>query len=313
MNRILPSLACGFVLTGIVYAQTSAPPSNPVPALSSQTEQLRATPAATNDSKPSGEGTAEVAVDPASLLPDLPSLPKSKTTLIGGTIEKLDRVQDRLTLRAFGGDKIRVAFDTRTRIFQDGTNASAADLHPGDRVYIDTMLDGTSVFARNISIKRSASLGESHGVIVEYHSDKGELVMRDALSPRPVKVKVTSATRVTQGDHAVSSAKLSAGTLISVKFGSESNGRDVAREVSILAVPGTSFTFAGVVVALDLRSGLLVVNSSTDGKPYEIYLDPASVRIDSSLHEGSEVTVRTSFDGSRYVARSMTVSSSAAH
>jgi hypothetical protein len=238
-------------------------------------------------------------------------LPKGKATLVGGTIQKLDRVQDRLTLQVFGGDKLKVLFDTRTRIYQDGLLASAADLREGDRVYVDTMLDGSAVFARNISIRKSASLGVSHGVILRYSSGKGELVMRDALSPQAVKVRVTPATKITQGDRTVSPATLSAGTLIALTFGSESNGRDVAREVSILAVPGASFTFQGQVTALDLRTGLLVVTSPSDRKSYEIYLDPA-VRVDSALREGVTVSVKTKFDGSRYVARSLTINASAA-
>ena len=316
MNR----LVFGLVFFGLVFsalffqgfACAQAPPSMADAQPGVPAPEFRATPVAPSSDSRSASGDARAAVsDPASLLPDLPSLPKGKATLVGGTIQKLDRVQDRLTLQVFGGDRLKVLFDTRTRIYQDGLLASAADLREGDRVYVDTMLDGSAVFARNISIRKSASLGESHGVILRYSSGKGELVMRDALSPQAVKVRVTPATKITQGDRTVSAATLSAGTLIAVKFGSESNGRDVAREVSILAVPGASFTFQGQVTALDLRTGLLVVTSPSDRKSYEIYLDPA-VRVDSALREGVTVSVKTKFDGSRYVARSLTISASAA-
>ncbi len=313
MNRLVFGLVFSALLfQGFAYAQAPPSPADAQPGVPAPAREFQATPVPPSSDSKSTSGDARAAVsDPASLLPDLPTLPKGKATLVGGTIQKLDRVQDRLTLQVFGGDKLKVLFDTRTRIYEDGLLASAADLREGDRVYVDTMLDGSAVFARNISIRKSASLGESHGVILRYSSGKGELVMRDALSPQAVKVRVTPATKITQGDRTVSPATLSAGTLIAVKFGSESNGRDVAREVSILAVPGASFTFQGQVTALDLRTGLLVVTSPSDRKSYEIYLDPA-VGVDSALREGVTVSVKTKFDGSRYVARSLTINASAA-
>jgi hypothetical protein len=314
MNRLVFGLVFSALLfEGMAHAQAPALPADAQPGVPAQAQEFQVTPVPPpSDPKSTSEDARAAVSDPASLLPDLPSLPKGKATLVGGTIQKLDRVQDRLTLQVFGGDKLKVLFDTRTRIYQDGLLASAADLREGDRVYVDTMLDGSAVFARNISIRKSASLGESHGVVLRYSSGKGELVMRDALSPQAVKVRVTPATKITQGDRTVSPATLSAGTLIAVKFGSESNGRDVAREVSILAVPGASFTFQGQVTALDLRTGLLVVTSPSDRKSYEIYLDPA-VPLDSALREGVTVSVKTKFDGSRYVARSLSIDASAAH
>src|SRR5579859_5951279 len=75
--------------------------------------------------------TPDIAMDPASLLPDLPTLPKAKATLVGGTVAKMDRVRDQLTVQVLGGGKMKVAFDTRTQIFHDGTEAAASDLHTG--------------------------------------------------------------------------------------------------------------------------------------------------------------------------------------
>jgi hypothetical protein len=84
----------------------------------------------------------------------------------------------------------------------------------------------------------------------------------------------------------------------------------LAREIAVLAVPGSSFTFAGEVINLDLRTGLLVLASSTDRKTYEIYLDQAPDTVDDNLRQGAHVSVIARFDGNRYVARSVTVSSS---
>ena len=55
--------------------------------------------------------------DPASLLPDLPPVPRAKATLIGGTVERLDRVRERVTVRVFGGGRMSVLYDPRTRVY----------------------------------------------------------------------------------------------------------------------------------------------------------------------------------------------------
>jgi hypothetical protein len=257
--------------------------------------------------------TADIVVDPASLLPDLPRLPNSKASLIGGTVGRLDRVRDQITVQVFGGGKMKIFFDPRTHIYHDGAEASLADLHQGDRVYVETILDGSSVFARAIRLKTSTSAGESQGIITNYSADKGELQLRDALSPRTIKIRVTPQTRIHEGDHSASAAKLAPGTLVAVKFGANNNSKDggeVASEVSVLASPGDSFTFAGQVTAIDLRLGLMVLTSSTDHKTYEIYLDP-SVTIDDSVRPSVDVTVLTRFQENRYVARSITVNAPA--
>jgi len=250
-----------------------------------------------------------VVVDPASLLPDLPKLPNQKASLIGGTIGRLDRVRDQITVQVFGGGKMKIAFDPRSRIYHDGAEATLADLQQGDRVYVETILDGSTVFARAIRVKSTGAAGESQGIITGYRGDKGELQLRDALSPHTITISVNSQTRIVEGDHNVSSTKLAAGTLVAVKFGPRKDGGQVAREVSVLATPGSSFTFAGQVTAIDLRLGLLVLTSSTDHKTYEIYLDPAAPGVDDNLRPSANVTVLARFQDNRYVARSISVDS----
>jgi hypothetical protein len=250
----------------------------------------------------------DIEVDPASLLPDLPALPHAKASLIGGTIRKVDRVRDQLTVQVFGGGKMKIMFDPRTQILQAGAKASAPDLHPGDRVYVDTILDGSTIFARNIRLSGFASGGNSQGVVKSYSMDKGELVLQDVLSPNPVKLHINARTKVVQGDHAASAAQLVPGTLVTVYFATQKDGRD-AQQISILAVPGTDFTFGGQVISLDLHVGLLVLLSSSDHKTYEIYLDPSVVSVDDRLRAGADVTTTAKFDGSRYVARDLIVNS----
>jgi hypothetical protein len=253
--------------------------------------------------------TTDTAVDPASLLPDLPPLPPAKASLIGGTVAKLDRVRDEITVQIFGGGKMKIAFDARTNIYRGSSLVSTSDLHQGDHVYLDTILDGSTVFARNIRLKGAASSGESQGTVIGYRADKNELTVRDALSPQALKIRLTPQTQVVQGNQISSFSVLTPGTLVAVHFGAQQNGGDVARQISVLAVPGSTFTFAGRVTGLDLRLGLLVLTSSSDGKTYEVYIDPAVVAVDDKLHEASDVSVVTRFDGSRYVAQSLTVNS----
>ncbi len=250
--------------------------------------------------------TPDINIDPASLLPDLPPLPSHKMSLIGGTVQKLDRLRDQMTVQVFGGGKMKILFDPRTHFYNDGVEASAADLRPGDRVSIDTMLDGGTIFARNIRLK-SVAAGESQGIVVSYRAGQGELVMRDALSPRPVKMRLTSQTRVTNHDQAASANDIVDGTLIAVKFGTQKDGRDIAREIAILALPNSTFTFVGRVTALDFSTGLLVLDSTTDGKTYEIYLNPSAITANDTLRQSADVTVLARFEGNRYVAQNVTV------
>ncbi len=254
-------------------------------------------------SETSNDGTF---LDPASLVPDLPPLPHENASLIGGIVSRLDRVRDEITVQPFGGGKMKIEFDSRTSIYRAGSLVSTSDLHQGDRVYVDTILDGSMVFARSIHLKGAGSAGQSQGTVISYRSDKGELLLRDALSPEPLKIRVSPQTQVMQNGQRASIGALIPGTLVSVDFGAQQRG-DFARQISVLATPGSHFTFAGRVIGLDLRLGVLTIASSTDHNTYEIYLDPARVVVDNSLRPGVDVTAETSFDGSRYVARSLSV------
>jgi hypothetical protein len=250
---------------------------------------------------PSTEGTN---VDPASLLPDLPSITKGNATLIGGTISQLDRIRDRMSLTVFGGGKVTALFDPRTKVYVGTNEGTIADLKQGDRVYLETVLDGSSVFARAIRVKGSPSLVQSGGTVLS--SDHNELTLRDKISPEPIRIRWDAATKFMENGHTVDGREVVPGSLISVVFSPQNDLPGVAREISLLAVPGSKFTFVGEVTHVDLRSGLVVLNSSTDNKTYEIYLDP-SVVPDENLHAGAIVTVLANFEGSKYVARNLTV------
>ena len=149
----LRSLAGG-VLTGVIlgslaYAQATA--SQSVVSADSASSAPATTRSSVTPVAVTPEN-ADIVVDPASLLPDLPTLPPTKASLIGGTIQRVDRVRDELTVRVFGGGKMKVFFDTRTHIYNGNALGATPDLRVGDRVYLDTILDAGNIFARNIRL-----------------------------------------------------------------------------------------------------------------------------------------------------------------
>ncbi len=304
-SRVVLCLGSALLCTAIAPAQTTAPASTMVSPSKASAEPVSIEPVKPT---PKASPEAAISVDPASLLPDLPRLPQRNATLIGGTISRLDRVRDRFTVRVFGGGHATILFDPRTKVFRGTNEVTLTDLHEGDRVYLDTILDGDTVFARTIRLRAGEASGETQGIVLKYREDSGELTIRDGISPQPVRVRLGSATKFMQGQQNVSASALQAGALIAVTFDSQGNGNDIAREISILAAPGAHFTFTGQVVHIDLRLGLLALNSSTDHKTYEVYLDQ-SVTPDNNLHPGANVTVLATFDDSRYIAHSLTIDS----
>ena len=244
-------------------------------------------------------------------LPDLPPLPRGKSTVIGGAIQNVDLVRDQLTIAVFGGRPIKILFDERTQVYRDGVRSSLADLRGGERVSLETMLDGSAVFARSIHMLSQSMEGECHGQVLEFDRNKGELIVRDALSPQPIKLHVASSTTITrEGQQASAAGDLGPGALVFIRFQPDSSGI-VARQIAILATEGTAFVFTGRVTFLDLHSGLLVVTDPRDNKPYEIDFNPAQFTASRDLHEGTEVIVKAGFDGTRYTARAITIDSNA--
>jgi hypothetical protein len=304
MSRSLLRVVVGCALfTSLAYSQSSPDPGAAVVSPATGTIQPANIQPGTPAPEERGEESAIVA-DPANLLPDLPPVPRKNATLVGGTLERLDRVRDQATVQVFGGGRVNVLFDPRTKVYRGKKEVTIADLKQGERIYVDTILDGTKVFAKNIRLSPETAAGQSQGVVLGYTT--GELTIRDGLSPSAVKIGLTPSTKFVWDGKTVPPSKLVTGSLISVDFDSQKNGRDVAREISILALPGTQYTFVGQVAHIDLRTGLLVLNSSIDHKTYEIYLNPQGTP-DDNLQAGANVTVTANFENSRYVARRVSV------
>lgn len=249
---------------------------------------------------------------PVNLAPDLPPVPRGKTTVIGGAIRNVDHLRDELTLNIYGGHPMRVFFDERTKIYVNGQPAALSDLHPGERVSVETQLDGEDIFARSIHSLTQSLDGQCHGQVLAFDRAKGELLIRDGLAPQPIRVEVPAHINIAgEGQQAASPTALAPGALVAVTFRSDGNGHAIANQISVLASPGSAFVFTGVVTYLDVHDGVLALLDPLNQKRYEISFDPQSP-VRSGLREGLNVTVNASFDGSRYSARTITFNKPAA-
>ncbi|MGA8491827.1 MAG: hypothetical protein WB711_15480 [Terriglobales bacterium] len=244
---------------------------------------------------------------PTVFLPDLPAMPKGQSTVIGGAIRNVDDVRDQLTLNVFGARTMKILFDERTQVFRDGRKASLHDLRAGDHISVETTLDGTTVFARSIHMLSQLPEGECQGQVLSYDPGRGELMIRDSLSPEPIKLRVSAATTITRQGKESSSSDLTPGALISADFQADNAGKNVVRNIAVLATPGNATVFTGNVVFLDLHTGSLALVDPRDNKRYEISFDPDRFVMSREVHEGSEVTVTANFDGVHYAASAVTL------
>jgi hypothetical protein len=245
-------------------------------------------------------------------LPALPPVPKGATTILGGAIRNLDAVRDQFSLDIYGQRPMKILFDERTQVFRDGVKVPLRDLRPENHASVQTILDGSNVFAVSIHILSQSPEGEYQGRVLSYDPRTGELDVSAAPLLEPVKLLVpANASIVRQGQSAFTSQSagrndLVAGTLVAVTFRAGQNGRGAASHITVLAVPGSSFQFAGTISYLDLSVGLLNLVDPRDGKSYEIHFAPARVPASGNVHLGESVTVNAIYDGSRYRAAEIT-------
>lgn len=243
--------------------------------------------------------------EPSDPLLDVPPMPKGNVTLVGGTVKNVDQVRDKLVVQVFGGKPMKIAFDERTHIYRDGVETTQLGIRRGDRVYVDTMLDGARVFARNIRVETGARAADSAGQVLSVNA--GSITLRDQLSSQPVTFAVDQKTSITLDKQPASFSEVKPGALVAVKFAPERANRGVARQISIIAAPGMRFTFAGKVTHLDLHSGMLSLENLTDGKTYDLSFNLAGVDKRDALGVGSEVTVQAVFEGWGYRAERVSV------
>lgn len=234
----------------------------------------------------------------------VPPLPAGKTTLVGGRVSKIDGVHNWLGVKVFGGGKWTIAFDERTHFYRDGAETTFEKVKKGDRVYVDTMLDGHRIFARNVHIVTKTGPAHARGQVTAFNN--GVITLRDTLSARPVDFRVDNETQVKRNGEPSSISEVQPGSLVIVQFAPDNASAGVAREITILAAPGQAVTLAGKVMNIDLSNNQIAVENRTDNQTYEIALD-GHQQIPPNMMVGSEVTVATTFDGKGYKANRISV------
>ena len=263
---------------------------------------------------PASQTDTQVALPPAvaeRASSKLPPPPKGKSTVVGGQISSVDPVRDQIRLKVFGGKSIIIRFDERTLVFRDGVRKPLLSLRSNERASVETILDGTSVFALRIHMLSHVEDGECRGQIVRYNPSTGDLALEIGLAREPLTLRVTGLTIV---EHVGQSAQpgvkpslsdLVPGAIVFAKFAPGGDGLGLATHVQIIATPGSTFVFSGNITFLDLRAGKMVVADSHFQDPREIIFDVERFPNSRELHEGSSVEVTTTFDGKRFAASQM--------
>lgn len=243
-----------------------------------------------------------------------PSIPNGNSTTLGGEITAIDSVRDELTLRVFGERPAKILFDERTQVYRDGKKISLHDLGTARHASVQTLLDGTNVFALSIHILSQAPEGKFQGTVLRYNSENTELTISASPLSDPIRLLVPASAHVLrQGQSLFTSGASGAsdlvkGTLVDVTFRSDNKGRGIANLVTVLATPGATFVFSGNLSSLDMHTGVLVVVDPRDDKSYPISFDPAQLPDSQLLHTGTHVTVVATYDGVRYLASRVSLS-----
>ena len=241
--------------------------------------------------------------DPLRVSDEVGPIPSGKATLLGGTIQNFDPVRDRFTLQVFGGGHIAVLFDERTRVFREGQRVALDDLKNGERAYVDTVLDRTSIFAVNVRLAVQPQTGQTSGQILDVDLGNRQVTVRDVLSAKSLTMVLAEKFVILRGDKTALATDLRPGALVTLGFSPGKGGKPLVQQISILASPGDNFVFSGRIEHLDLRLGLLVLIDPRDDKSYEVNLSPADRSSNRELRQGAQIIVRASFDGKGYTAQ----------
>ena len=304
MRSFYPFLLAAVIALPPVSAHSQQQPQQPMSAAQQPEPPIEETPVTV---RPDGsEKKKPTDTDPVM---GVPALPGGKTSMVGGTVSKIDRVHNKMNVKIFGkGGQWDLAFDERTHFYRDGVETTFENVKKGDRVYVDTMLDSHRILARNVRVVTNSGPADARGQVTSYGN--GMMAIRDDLSAQPVHFQVTDATEVKRDGRAASLADVRQGSLIAVQFLPGKEYRGIAKTITVLAAPGENFTFAGKVTHLDLRAGLLAIENRTDSKTYDIAFDREH-RLPSNLMVGSDVKVAAIFDGKQYKASQIDVDSAA--
>jgi hypothetical protein len=270
------------LIAGCAHAQVAAP-ATPAPAA--------------DDSGPPRAAIADGLSSPREL--------SGKVSLVRGVLKRLDPIHDQLLIHVFGGGNLRIAFDGRTQLISENAHADMISLPAGSVVSVDTVIDDGKLFARSVRTGPSNPV-ELNGQVVRYDAAKSQLTLRDPMSPENISLRITPSTTVINRGQPASPQALSPGMLVQVQL---SAARNVAKNVEILAERGSSFTFEGRIVSVDLRSRVLAVSNDSDQSVHELAINSLDAVSLGLLREGAEVSIQAEFDGDRYNARTVTLAS----
>lgn len=245
---------------------------------------------------------------PANGLGSLPPMPGGMSTIFGGAIGKVDPVLDELQLNVYGERPMKILFDERTQLYRDGQKIPLRELKPVDHASVQTTLDGEKIFAKSIHILSSTPQGQYQGRVLSFDGVSGELKLDASPSPDPFKVKVPGTVRISRTgqatftNEAASLADLRPGSLVEVDFGAQDGKEGVARQITVLAVPGATFAFSGNIITLDIGAGFLTISDPRDQKTYRVAFDRGVLSNHQDLRTGQKVRITAKYDGSSYMA-----------
>lgn len=304
-NRFLFPLAFPLLLLALAGMPAQAQ-SQPAQTNAASNESKKDTQSAKKDSAIAGDISDSEIMDAHDPRFGVPPMPKGRVSLIGGTVQKVDPIRQRLTVRVFGNNKkMTFGYDERSHLFRDDVPVSYKALQRGEHVYIDSMLDRDNhLFARNVRVVTSLKPADARGQITQFQPQTGTLVIRDELSQGPVYLHIGPDTKIT-GKGADSRQDLIPGSLVAVRFASDYHKGDTAKEVEIVAMPGALFTFAGNVTHLDVPDGVIAVHNQSDDKTYELQFEPGVVS--DNITVGTSVVISAEFAGSGYRAKTVKV------
>jgi hypothetical protein len=242
----------------------------------------------------------------------LPPAPPGKSTILGGEIRFIDPVRDSIMLKVFGRGPVKILFDERTQVFRDGKKIALHDLHTADHASVQTVLDGTDIFALSVHILSQTPQGDYQGRVLSYNPATTELMISSVVSHEPMKLVVPPETHVVrEGQPGFTAGQqglgdLVHGSLISVKFEPDKQGRGIATQIVVLATPGSNFVFSGSITDLDTHNGTLSLIDPRDDRSYQISFNSIRLPVSRSLHTGDHIMVTAIFDGTHYVAQAIT-------
>jgi hypothetical protein len=217
-------------------------------------------------------------------------------------VVRLDEVMNHMVFQPFGTkQKIQVHFDTRTHFYLDGKPITEREVKQGQRIYLDTQLNGDRVFAKTIWIRSSAESGVGRGQITDFDAGHKVVTVRDELSNQPLKLQLAPNAIIRKGNQTGSESDLVQGALVSIEFGAQ---REL-RAITVLASPGSKFAFAGRVTFVDLSQKMIAIDNRSDGKKYDVSMEAIAPNVLRQIREGEDISVSTVFDGTRYSASSV--------